>query len=137
MPARKMKIGAQKCVTQRVRNRAESAMSRGFMPPGPKKSRTVVYFHASSLIATARVQPAEPPRIFTGKQLTVNPVGRQRLEIVQLLDMAIADLAAGLVALPDQARRSRVAAISRLVWTNGASQLQPSVPVTRTPRSSR
>src|SRR3982074_997626 len=28
---------------------------------------------------------------------------RQRFEIVQLLDMAIADLAAGLVALPDQA----------------------------------
>ena len=28
-----------------------------------------------STIATARVQPAEPPRTFTGKQLTVNPVG--------------------------------------------------------------
>src|SRR5262245_60417942 len=30
-------------------------------------------------------------------------LGRQRFEIVQLLDVAIADLAAGLVAFPDQA----------------------------------
>ena len=56
-----------------------------------------------SMIATARVQPAEAPRIFTGKQLTMKPVGRQRFEIVQLLEVAIADLAAGLVAFPDQA----------------------------------
>jgi hypothetical protein len=28
----------------------------------------------SSMIATARVQPAEPPRTLTGKQLTVNPL---------------------------------------------------------------
>ena len=27
-----------------------------------------------SMIATARVQPAEPPRTLTGKQLTVNPL---------------------------------------------------------------
>src|SRR5437868_7176539 len=29
-------------------------------------------------------------------------VGRQRLEVVQLLEVAVADLASGLVALPDQ-----------------------------------
>ena len=28
-----------------------------------------------SRIATARVQPADAPRIFTGRQLTVNPAG--------------------------------------------------------------
>ena len=27
----------------------------------------------ASMIATARVQPAEPPRTFTGKQLTMKP----------------------------------------------------------------
>ena len=54
------------------------------------------------MIATARVQPAEPPRTFTGKQLTVKPVGGQRFEIVQFLDVAVADLAAGAVAFPDQ-----------------------------------
>src|SRR5215475_6833832 len=34
-----MNTGAQKCVTQRVRNKAGSATSRGFMPAAPKKSR--------------------------------------------------------------------------------------------------
>src|SRR6516162_1693788 len=34
-----MKVGAQKCVTQRVRNSAGSAMSRGLGPPAAKKSR--------------------------------------------------------------------------------------------------
>jgi hypothetical protein len=29
----------------------------------------------ASMIATALVQPAEPPRTFTGKQLTMKPVG--------------------------------------------------------------
>jgi len=28
----------------------------------------------ASMIATARVQPADPPRTFTGKQLTVKPL---------------------------------------------------------------
>jgi hypothetical protein len=32
MPARKMKVGAQKCVIQRVRNSAGSATSRGLKP---------------------------------------------------------------------------------------------------------
>src|SRR5262245_34289900 len=31
-------------------------------------------------------------------------IGRQRFEVVELLDMAISDLAAGAMALPDQAR---------------------------------
>ena len=91
---------------------------------------------ASSMMATARVQPADPPRTLTGKQLTDESLGRQCLEIVQLLDVAIADLTTGLVAFPDQARVMAGEYFSR-VWTNGASQLQPSVPVTRTPRSSR
>src|SRR3982074_3907087 len=38
-----------------------------------------------------------------GKRAHRESLGRQRLEIVQLLDVAIADLAAGLVAFPDQA----------------------------------
>ena len=53
-------------------------------------------------MATARVQPADAPLIFTGKHATLKPVRRQRLEVVQLLDVAVADLAARLVALPDQ-----------------------------------
>jgi hypothetical protein len=34
-----MKVGAQKCVSQRVRNSAGSATSRGLAPLAPKKSR--------------------------------------------------------------------------------------------------
>src|SRR2546426_3634612 len=41
---------------------------------------------------------------FHRKAADPEPGRRQLLEIVQLLQMAIADLAAGLVALPDQAR---------------------------------
>src|SRR5436190_23580736 len=64
------------------------------------------------------------------------PVGRERFEIVQLFEVAIADLAPGLVT--SQIRPgSPVAAYFSLVWTKGASQLQPSVPVSRTPRSRR
>ena len=63
-------------------------------------------------------------------------VGRQNFEIVQLLDMAIADVAAGLVAFPDQ-RGVVGCSIFLAVWTKGASQLQPSIPVTRTPWLSR
>ena len=67
----------------------------------------------------------------------MKPVDGQRFEIVQLLDVAIADVAAGLVPLPDD---RGVMASPRIAWRcgrTGASQLQPSVPVTRTPRSSR
>src|SRR6188472_1025802 len=39
MPARKMKVGAQKCVSQRVMNSAASVTSRGLKPPLAKKSR--------------------------------------------------------------------------------------------------
>ena len=60
----------------------------------------------------------------------------QRLEVVQLLDVAVADLASGAVALPDD-RRVVLARVALAVCTNGASQLHASVPVTRTPRSSR
>ena len=51
----------------------------------------------------ARVQPADAAWIFTGKQLIDETLRRQLFEIVQLLDVAIADLAAGAVTLPDQA----------------------------------
>jgi len=40
----------------------------GMLSPGPVGNQ-------ASMIATALVQPAEPPRTFTGKQLTVKPVG--------------------------------------------------------------
>ena len=39
MPASSTKIGAQKCVIQRVMNSAGSATSRGFIALPPKKSR--------------------------------------------------------------------------------------------------
>ena len=54
------------------------------------------------MIATARVQPAEARSIFTGKHEIVKPVDGKRFEIVQLLDMAVADMAPGLMAFPDQ-----------------------------------
>jgi hypothetical protein len=63
-------------------------------------------------------------------------VGRQRLEVVQLLEVAIADVAPGLVAL-QISPGSWLSAYLFAVCTNGASQLQASVPVRRTPRSSR
>ena len=74
--------------------------------------------------------------MLNGKQQTAKPVARQRLEVVQLLEMAVADLHAGAMPFPDQAGIAGLG-VARLVWTKGASQLQPSVPVTRTPRSSR
>jgi hypothetical protein len=87
-------------------------------------------------MATARVQPALAPRILCGKQLMKKPSGWQHLQVVQLLDVAVANVATGLVALPDQ-RRVPVALYFLAVCTKGASQLQASVPVRRTPRSSR
>ena len=65
-----------------------------------------------SRMAMARVQPAEAPRIFTGKQLTEKSLGRQHFEIVQFLDVAIADLAPGLDGLPRSGRRRRSPRIS-------------------------
>src|SRR5215475_9683251 len=47
-----MKVGAQKCVTQRVRNNAGSAMSRGLGPPAAKKSR--VWSSAISTMTSPR-----------------------------------------------------------------------------------
>src|SRR5215468_3130294 len=52
MPARKMNVGAQKCVTHRVRNKAVSAKSRGLTPPAPKKSR--VWSSAISTMTSPR-----------------------------------------------------------------------------------
>ena len=40
-----MKVGAQKCVTQRVRNSAGSVTSRGLKPLAPKKSRVWIQGH--------------------------------------------------------------------------------------------
>jgi hypothetical protein len=47
-----MKVGAQKCVTQRVRNSAGSAMSRGLGPLAAKKSR--VWSSAISTMTSPR-----------------------------------------------------------------------------------
>src|SRR5450830_343470 len=60
----------------------------------------------------------------------------QRLQLVQLLEMAVADVAPGLVALQIRALLP-VSAMRWAVYEKGASQLQASVPVRRTPRSSR
>ena len=40
--------------------------------------------------------------MLNGKQHTMKAGGRQRLEVVQLLEVAVADLHAGAMALPDQ-----------------------------------
>ena len=61
------------------------------------------------MIATARVQPAEARSIFVGKAKDREAGRWQRLKVVQFLDMAIADVAAGLVSLPDQRRVMRPA----------------------------
>ena len=69
----------------------------------------------ASMIATALVQPAEPPRTFTGKAAYREAFDGQRLEIVQLLDVAIADVAAGTMALPRSATRRAVSAYLLIV----------------------
>jgi len=65
-------------------------------------------------------------------------------EIVQLLEVAITDLAARLMTLPDQGRIVGFGIFLRGMDERrvpgpamGASQDQPSVPVTRTPREVR
>jgi hypothetical protein len=49
---------------------AVSSLGRCYRPPLRAGKRDY-----ASMIATARVQPAEPPRTLTGKQLTVKPLG--------------------------------------------------------------
>ena len=61
MPARKMKVGAQKCVTQRVRNSAVSVTSRGLKPPLAKKSR--VWSRAITIITRPRSVSIELRRV--------------------------------------------------------------------------
>ena len=56
------------------------------------------------MIATARVHPAEAFSIFTGKHANLEARGGKRVEVGQLLHVAKADLATGLVSFPDQAR---------------------------------
>jgi hypothetical protein len=90
----------------------------------------------SSKIATARVQPGRSAADLDREAAHREPVWRQGFEVVQLFEVAIADLAARLVPLPDQPGIAAGGRFSRLC-TKGASQLQPSVPVSRTPRSSR
>src|SRR6266853_3724098 len=56
------------------------------------------------MMATARVHPAEPPADLDREAAHRKSGGGQHFEVVELLDVAIADLAPRLVALPDQAR---------------------------------
>jgi hypothetical protein len=56
----------------------------------------------SSTMATARVQPADV-RDLDWKARNHKALRWQHLEIVQLLDMAVTDVAPSLVSLPDQA----------------------------------
>ena len=56
----------------------------------------------SSMIATARVQPAEAPLILCGKQLTVKPRGGSDSRVMKLFEVAIADITTRLVSFPDQ-----------------------------------
>src|SRR3954471_10453911 len=55
-----MKSGAQKCVTQRVRNSAGSVTSRTFSPPAPKKSR--VWSRAIKIMIAPRNRSIESMR---------------------------------------------------------------------------
>ena len=90
-----------------------------------------------SRIATAR-RPAGRGGADLHRQAAHREPGRrQHLQVVQLLNVAVADLAAGLVALPDQAGVARLAVRSRACGRTARASSQPSVPVTRTPRSSR
>lgn len=61
---------------------------------------------------------------------------RRRLQIVQFLQMTVADLVPSLVPLPDQPGIAGLG-IAFFCVQERESQLQPSVPVRRTPRSSR
>lgn len=61
MPARKMKVGAQKCVTQRVMNSAASVTSRGLKPPFAKKSR--VWSRAITIMTRPRRMSMELRRV--------------------------------------------------------------------------
>ena len=65
-----------------------------------------------------------------------NPDERDRFEVAEFFDVAVADVAAGAVALPDDAGVAGLGVPLGCV-ANGASQLQASVPVTRTPWRSR
>src|SRR5215813_9467408 len=73
MPDRKMKIGAQKWVTQRVMNRAGSPTSRGLRPLPPKKSR--VWSSAMMTMTKPRNRSMELRR---GRAVATKPVGRTR-----------------------------------------------------------
>src|SRR5262245_62555412 len=61
MPARKMNVGAQKCVIQRVRNSAGSPTSRGLKAPAAKKSR--VWSSAISTMTKPRTRSMEAMRV--------------------------------------------------------------------------
>jgi len=54
-------------------NHASTAGSRGNVPDN-KNRRLIQRYAYSSKMATARVQPAEAPRILQGKQEMVKPV---------------------------------------------------------------
>src|ERR1051325_10934587 len=60
MPTRKMKIGAQKCVIQRVMNSANLPASRTLNPPTEKKSR--VWSSAMTIMTRPRKRSIEVRR---------------------------------------------------------------------------
>src|SRR5262249_16071042 len=69
-----MNTGAQKCVTQRVRNKAGSATSRGFMPAAPKKSR--VWSSAITTMTRPRRRSTEARRARGAGRVTSTGGGR-------------------------------------------------------------
>jgi 4-carboxymuconolactone decarboxylase len=115
-------------------------------PPFKRDVEKVVYDFVTEYLETNRVDPIEDRHRarpagrgaadLVREAADGEAVRRQGLQVVQLLEVAVADVAAGLVAFPDQAWRRAFRRTSGRC-TNGASQLQASVPVRRTPRSSR
>ena len=89
----------------------------------------------SSKIATARVHRRGGVNLHR-EAGHLEPVGGQRLQVVQLLDVGVADGAAGAMAFPDD-RRVVVLGVAPRGEGERRVQLQASVPVSRTPRSSR
>src|ERR1051326_8177070 len=82
----------------------------------PRISHSRAFRSIRSVENGDRAGPAGGPGAdFYRKTRDLEAGRRQLLQIVQLLDMAIADLAAGLVAFPDQARVAGLGAFLRRV----------------------
>ena len=115
MPARNTKTGAQKCVTQRVRNRAGSLTSRGLKPAAAKKSR--VWSSAISTMTRPRNRSIESSRtrpgsgafpIEDGAGAKVTAAGGEAVWYSSLVDTGLSSLSLTRYchAVPGRSRRA-------------------------------